>query len=374
MASFGTDIEIFGHAWVGTCSGRTIKRYTLSYQAGFVNDPTVGPWTQFWEVDYNSARQQAAIATGYIDLPVLGYLTSSALSLDCAQSPFRLLSGMSWIPDRMVGRNNRRQPFPPAQFFPVDPELPPIWATQSLPPINCYSGKYTLRLTVEDTMGNLYYDTQHIWFDNKAIYGEITGLLGVAPCAVINLSQIPNAGNCGVVWPLAIQGIAYDEYIIEGNTLTHPSDNFGGYCLTLTRQGGLESSCTPIVLSVALPVPSPASPTNIGTNRIGDPGTRCLTASPPPVGPVVKFSNTLTTMDARMFDAVCASSATPAPPAGFALNRANPATGQPGECCSFFFALDVWDTTICLSGTNGRHQPPTFIWPIYICNDLPPAS
>ena len=120
----------------------------------------------------------------------------------------------------------------PARFFPVDPELPAIWATQSLPPINCFSGQYTLRLTVEDTLGNLYYDTQHIWFDNKAIYGEITGILGVLPCAVINLSQIPNAGDCSVAWPLAIQGIAYDEYILEGDTTHHPSDNFGGYCLT----------------------------------------------------------------------------------------------------------------------------------------------
>ena len=81
---------------------------------------------------------------------------------------------------------------PPGQVFPVDPELPAIWATQSLPPINCFSGRYTILLTVEDTLGNLYYDTQHIWFDNKAIYGEITGIFGVLPCAVINLSQIPH--------------------------------------------------------------------------------------------------------------------------------------------------------------------------------------
>ena len=223
-------------------------------------------------------------------------------------------------------------------------------------------------------MGHLYYDTQHIWFDNKPIYGEITGILGVLPCAVINLSQIPNAGNCKVAWPLAIQGIAYDEYILESDTTHHPSDNFGGYCLSITRQGGSESGCTAITLSVELPVPIPTSPTNIGTNRIGDPGVRCLSASPPPPVLPTKFSNTLTTMDARMFDVVCAASATPAPPAGFALNRANPVTGQPAECCSFFFALDVWDTTICHAGPNGRHQPPTFIWPIYICNDLPPPS
>jgi hypothetical protein len=382
VASFGTDIEIFGHAWVGTCTGKTIKRYTLSYQAGFVNDPTVGPWTQFWEVDYNSSKQQAAIVNTYMDLTsewILNEACFAPFPFTCPPVPLTKwdeLIGTAWwagpapySPPGLLGTN-----VVPAQFFPVDPELPPIWATQSLPPTNCYSGKYTLLLTVEDTMGNFYYDTQHIWFDNKSIYGQITGMLGVPPCAVINLSQIMNAGDCTKAWPLSIQGIAYDEYIIEGDTATHPSDNFGGYCMTVTRQGGAESGCTPIVLSVALPVPAPGSPTNIGTNRVGDPGTRCATASPPPPGPVVGFSNSLTTMDARMFDAVCASSASPTPPAGFALNRANPVTGQPGECCSFWLALDVWDTTVCLDGTNGRHQPPTSIWPFYICNDLPQGS
>jgi hypothetical protein len=42
---------------------------------------------------------------------------------------------------------------------------------------------------------------------------------------------VPATFNCNVAWPLAIEGIAYDEYIIEGNT-TPPSDNFGGYCMT----------------------------------------------------------------------------------------------------------------------------------------------
>jgi hypothetical protein len=379
VASFGTDIEIFGHAWVGTCAGRTIKRYTLSYQAGFVTDPTVGPWTQFWEVDYNSAKQQAAIVTVYTNLTSCWQLKEFCPLPPLCPSPIPFIQydelvGTAWwagpapyTPPGVLGN-----PAPPGQVCPIDPELPAVWASQSLPPLNCFSGQYTLRLAVEDTLGNFYYDTQQIWFDNKPIYGEITGILGVLPCAVINLSQILNAGNCSVIWPLAIQGIAYDEYILEGNT-SHPSDNFGGYCLTLTRQGGSESQCTAISLSVQLPVPMPSSPTNIGTNRIGDPGVRCASASPPPTVPPTEFSNTLTTMDARMFDAVCAASAIPPPPPGFALNRANPVTGQPGECCSFFFALDVWDTTVCLSGPNGRHQPPTFIWPVYICNDLPPV-
>jgi hypothetical protein len=371
-ASFGTALEVWGQAFVGGCFGKEIKRYTLSYQPGFVNDPTLGAWTQFWQVDYNSLRQKAAVQIGNLDLTSFWRFVQLCFIGPCPPNPFIEYDELD--PTRWVS-GVTPPAVPGGQFFPIDPELAPIWASQSLPPTNCYSGQYTLRLAVEDTLGGIYYDTQHVWFDNKAIYGEITSLLGVAPCAVLNLSQIPNAGNCGVVWPLSIQGIAYDEYILETDTLTHPSDNFGGYCLTLTKQGGVESSCSPIVLSVALPVPSPASPTNVGTQRVGDPGVRCLTAAPLPMGFVIppKTSNTLTVMDARMFDADCAASASPVPPAGFALHRANPKTGQAAECCAFFFALDVWDTSICPSLSGGHHQPPTFIWPIYICNDLPPG-
>ena len=70
VASFGTDIAIYGHAWVGTCAGRTTKRYTLSYQPGFVTDPTAGSWQKFWQVDYNSPLQIAVeqTANGYMDL------------------------------------------------------------------------------------------------------------------------------------------------------------------------------------------------------------------------------------------------------------------------------------------------------------------
>ncbi len=365
--SFGTALEIFGHALVGKCFGKDIKRYTLSYQAGFVNDPTLGVWTQFWQVDYNSPLQRAAIQTSNFDLTSFWVQKHLCLFPPCPPHPMLVYDEL--VPTRWFS-GLTPPAVPPGQFFPIDPALPPIWASQALPSSNCYSGKYTLRLAVEDTAANVYYDLQHVWFDNKAIYGEITGLLGVKPCAILNLSQLPNAGDCSKVWPLGIEGIAYDEYIIEGD-FSIPSDNYGGYCLTLTKQGGAQSGCTPIVESVALPIPAPASPVTVGTNRIGDPGMRCPTASPPPGGPVVKTHNVLTQMDGRMLDAVCAPSAIPVPPAGFALKRANPSTGEPGECCAFFFTLLVWDKSICPSLSNGRHEA-SWVWPVYICNDLPP--
>lgn len=388
--SFGDALEIWGHAWVGGCSNAQIKRYTLSYQAGFVTNPKAGTWTQFWEVDYNSPREQAAISSSFMDLTSIWQFVQICFPPfpPCPRpvppfpAPYPIqydqLDPASWY-SGVESPCSAGPAAPPGQGpFPIDPQLPltpgNIWASQTLPISNCYSGQYTLLLTVEDTGGNFYYDTQEVWFDNKAVYGEITGILGVAPCAVINLSQIPGAGNCSVPWPLAIEGIAYDELIIEGNTSV-PSDNFGGYCLTVTRQGGSESVCTPVSLSVALPVPNPTSPSTVGTNRVGDPGVRCGTASPPPIGPVVKFSNVLTTMDARMFDATCACKASPVPPPGYALNRADPLTGAPAQCCSFFFTLNVWDNTVCEFLSGGRHYaaaPCVLIWPVYICNDLPP--
>jgi hypothetical protein len=151
--------------------------------------------------------------------------------------------------------------------------------------------------------------------------------------------------------------------IREGN-FTIPSDNYGGYCVTLTKQGGAQSGCSPILYSVALPVPSPASPTTTGLNRIGDPGVRCPTAAPPYVGPpLVKTDNSLTVLDGRMFDEVCSGSGSPVPPVGFALKR--------GECCSYYFVLEVWDKSICPSLSGGRHEA-SWIWPVYVCNDLKP--
>lgn len=378
--SVGDALQIWGHAWVGVCPNRTIKGYTLSYQPGFVTDPTIGPWTQFWEVDYASGMEVAAIDSSYMDLTSFWEFEQVCFGFPFPPCPpyqvqYDYLYPLYWY-SGVAAFPPPGPATPPGQGpFPIVPELPPagnIWATQTLPSSNCYSGQYTLLLTVEDTEGNFYYDTQQVWFDNKDIYGEITGILGVAPCAVINLSQIQNAGNCAVPWPLAIQGIAYDEYILEGTT-TVPSDNFGGYCMTVTRQGGSEASpCTPISESIKLPIPNPTSPVTVGTSRVGDPGVRCGSDVPPASGTIAKSTNTLTTVDARMFDASCACKAMPAPPAGFALQRGDPANNIPGECCAFWFTLDVWDNTVCQYLSGGHHTAIPSIWPIYICNDLPP--
>jgi len=53
--SFGGSITVQGSAFVGGCAAKQIRRYSLDYQPGFVTDPTVPGWINFWNVVYNPA-------------------------------------------------------------------------------------------------------------------------------------------------------------------------------------------------------------------------------------------------------------------------------------------------------------------------------
>src|SRR4029077_15367556 len=66
--AFGLALGIMGPDRVGRGAGKEIKRYTLAYQPGFVTDPVAGPWTEFWQVDYQTALQQKAEQTMLFDL------------------------------------------------------------------------------------------------------------------------------------------------------------------------------------------------------------------------------------------------------------------------------------------------------------------
>jgi hypothetical protein len=160
----------------------------------------------------------------------------------------------------------------------------------------------------------------------------------------------------------AAAGIAYDEYIEEGNFST-PSDNFGGYSLEIAKDGGSWHS-----LQIPGPGSPPWGPPFVGTSRVGDPGVRCPTAVPPP-GPIPPPTNGILTMlDMRRLDSICNTN--PAD-ADLVLRRAT--ANEPGECCGFVVHLGVWDTSICPSLSGGQHRADIY-FPFCICNDLPPAS
>lgn len=352
VRSFGSALLISGRAWVGKCAGREIKRYSLSYQSGFTVDPLAGAWTQFWQVDYNTPLQRKEIRDQDF------VLTSRwEYAPVCLPPPFGAICfPKDWLRATrwQSGRNFPNVPVGP-QSFPVDPEVPAVvWASQQLPlMVNCQSGRYTIRLDVEDTTGAHYYDLQQVWFDNKEIHGKISQVAGVPPCSTINLSQFAAPGNdCTVAWPAELLGIAYDELIEEFNFAV-PSDNFGGYQLWIKKDGAPDPG-------VSLPIPGPGGPPwgppFVGTGRVGEPGTRCATAAPPPGVVPPELSLVLASIDMRRLDAVC----NPAEP-GLTLKR--------GECCGYIVRLLVWDKSVCPILDGGRHQK-AHHFPICICNDL----
>ncbi len=364
VRSFGSALRVFGSASVGGCNGQNIKRYTLSYQQGFTTT-TAGAWTQFWEVDYNTPFQidttlnqifQGVLTSQWEEMPFcyVNPLPSPHVQCDVASD---YLSEVYWSTQVPGGPFALQFPDPPGPY----PDAPAgTWNSAPLALPNCQSGPYTLRLTVEDTGGNKTDDLQQVWFDNKNIYGEISQISSVPACTTIELSSFSgNSPDCGKAWPAPLLGIAYDEYILEGNT-TAPSDNFGGYSLEIYKAGGSWHSIPIPGPAGHIPWP-PASPplSFVGTNRIGDPGVRCANAVPPP-GPIPpKTDGILTMLDMRRLDAVC---------------NTNPLESdlvlQRGECCGFIIHLSVWDTSVCPSLGGGRHQADIY-FPFCICNDLP---
>jgi hypothetical protein len=367
VRSFGTALRIFGAAAIGGCTGQTIKRYTLSYQQGFTNT-TAGAWSQFWQVNYNTPLQIAeATSSPLLPNTVLTNLWSEVI-VPLFIPPATILcevvsddlSEAHW--DSQNPQGGYSVQFPPQPLPSTNCTPPPASSTWNSTPLaspNCQSGRYTLRLTVYDTMGGSTDNLRQVWFDNKKIYASIAQIGSISPCSTIDLSVFaPGSGDCSVPWPAPLEGIAYDEYIEEGN-FSQPSDNFGGYSLQILKAGGSWHS---------LPIPGPGSaPWSgpfVGTSRVGDPGVRCPTAVPSP-GPVPPLtSGILTLLDMRRLDAVCNSN--PAD-ADLVLKR--------GECCGFIVSLTVWDNSICPTDPSGagRHQA-SYSFPFCICNDLPAVT
>jgi len=351
----GGCVTVEGSAWVGECSGRKIKCFDLRYAPGFLPGP-------------NDAGFNPADYTG----PSTGSLLSEPV---CYIPPDEAKKRAQWnwvISAPLTTRLVKTQ----IDLFgtPID-----VWKLQDycfnsknqLPGCadaqhHCASGKYTLLLQVEDTLGNFYYDTQQVWFDNKPIHVEFSGVGGLAACSDLHLEMdgpfVPAGAPCGTAWPVDLEGIVYDEYIDEADT-SYPSDNFDRYILRITRQGGPTYN-VPITPDLVTLGPNPLW----GTDRVGEPGERCEDSDPgcTPVTPVPsKSDGLLTKLDLRVFDAVCATSlAAPfAPPAGFALDR--------GECCGYTFQLHGRDKTWSDGWAGGFHRQWSLPWAVCICNDLP---
>jgi hypothetical protein len=187
------------------------------------------------------------------------------------------------------------------------------------------SGRFSLLLTAEDTIGALFHDIQHIWLDNEPVYGQITGIENVAPCADLTLSQFANTG-------MTVEGIAWDRLIDDAAPDVTPNDNFDRYRLTLYKQGG-------------------------GSHAVGTFGNRVIspfrkTGAPPTPAEAGDLAN---------FDIVSVIDA--------GSGTSDPAVDIPrGRGCAYYLYLEVWDKTR-LNDDSGTHSAAS-IWPFCITNDM----
>lgn len=314
-ASFGTCLYVWGSAFVGGCPSREIHRYALDYKRGYETDCTDPTgWTNFTSIVFTTPAQRRAINMR-TDTSVLTAVWGPTCLVPTSNAPWCLL------------------------FEPDGQLMPTTWNTNIG---GCQlSGLFTLRLVVEDTLGNSYCDTQRLWLDNKPITALIT-ILSVPKCTDLFISKFATPPDCSVEWNLPLSGIAYDEYIDETLPLTRPNDNFDYYAITLEKQGGQ---------TIDIPITGAALNCFFGTSRVGDPGTRCGVPTVP------RVIATLTDFDLRTLDRNCHP---PGIPVDFTLER--------GTCCVYIFHLAVFDRTSRPCGTNVA----TSHWPVKICNDLPP--
>jgi len=352
VRSFGTRLHVWGTAWVGGCSHRKLKRYTLSYHPDFVVNPNLPGFVEFWQVDFTvNGFQEAYRDTNPVHEDSLTRIWRRfQVCLPLCFTISNYLSPRRW--DTRTPNLHHVEPVDP----PATPN-PATWTSKELPLPNCQSGKYTLRLSVEDTSGIVKHDLQQVWFDNKTLgpaHATISQIAGVKVCDVINLSQFAPAGaSCGRPWEAQLLGIAYDDYIEEGNAAP-PSDNFGGYELHVKKDGAPNPG-------EPIPIPGPtgwpAGGPFVGTSRVGtpDPLGRCQNPDPPIVYPA-EADGILAVLDMRRFSDVC--------------NPTEPKlTLKTGECCDYLITLHVWDTSICPSLSNDRHER-WHSFPLRICNDL----
>jgi hypothetical protein len=357
----GGAVSVWGAAFVGECQNRKIKCVDLRAAIGFQVGPEDAGFAATLPL-YTIPMLSAPIC--YDDVPPLDELKKRLNRLDLPISELTVFwkhittcCGQPWI--------LKPNPFQSDSLLPLGVSA----AGCPDPHHRCRSGQYTILLDVTDTTLVHYYDTQQVWFDNKPMFTSVhvffSAIEGLASCTDMHLSGqspfIPPGAPCNVAWPVNLLGIAYDEYI-DQTDMTYPSDNFDFYSLSITKQTG-EVLNVPITVS-----PDPFNPLH-GLIRRGQPGTRCEPLPGgglclPEVVPGQSF-DTLTALDMRVFDAVCAASV-PAPysiPAGFPLPR--------GSCCGYTFQLYAQDKTWSDGWAGGFHHAWSLPWAVCICNDLP---
>ncbi|HXI22964.1 MAG TPA: hypothetical protein VNG71_03740 [Pyrinomonadaceae bacterium] len=189
------------------------------------------------------------------------------------------------------------------------------------------SGRYSLLLTAEDSIGAIFHDIQHVWLDNEPVFAMITGIANVNPCAELKLSDFSKG--------MQVLGIAWDR-IIDAAFPPNiaPNDNFDAYGLTLYKQGGGHH---------AIPIASPNTRVIVPFRKAGaDP-------TPAEAGVLADF-DIISILD------------------GGAVGS-DPAVSIPrGTGCAYYFYLSVSDKTRLNDDTDVHSN--WDIWPFCIVNDI----
>ena len=357
LVPVGCCVNIHGAAWVGECNDRRIKCFSLHYARGFLPGPTQ---PGFNPAAYTPLPGQPPVCYTPPDeaekraQPNELTANDSILTTQWQQVTIDLSSWFNLPPHTIEHKEWHLQP----HCF--DSSLLPACLDAEH---GCGSGQYTLLLDVEDTIGNHYYDTQHAWFDNKALHLSLGGLEGLKSCETLSMKKFTGTKPCAQPWPLPVMGTAYDEYIIPKNH-AYPSDNFDFYTLTITRNCGGPTYSVPITRDMVhfdKDILTGAIDPLKGTSHVGVPAPVC--ACDPSLGPA--HHGVLTLLDMRIFDATCAP-LLPVPfkpPAGFALER--------GQCCAYSIQLCGQDKTVNDYGPGQCHRACSPCCAITVCNDLP---
>jgi hypothetical protein len=301
LVSVGGVMSIDGSAYVFGCTNRKLKKYELRYArvnfppgADLPQPPTLAAIPADWPVGNRFELLEYTLPAQYMPWTRVG------------PAPRDLIN--SWTTFTLFGTT---------YYFLHDDK----WNSTGVA-----SGRYSLLLTAEDTIGALFHDVQHIWLDNEPVYAKITGIENVAPCAQLTLSQFAATG-------MTVLGIAWDRLIDDAAPDTAPNDNFDSYTLTLTKQGALSSY-----------------EIDTFTNRVIAPFRKTGAA------PTDAEADALANFD--IVSVIDASSGTSDPRVEIPRN-----TG-----CAYYLTLGVRDKTR-LNDDSGTHTA-SWIWPFCITNDI----
>jgi len=321
--SFGGSLQVLGSAFIYECNDRKVQRVEMRY----ASIPFGGPMPL--QPATNAAVPAAWAPANQVGAPLVYDPSKYWPWTRIGMAPTSLLNTWSTCTvfgityPRLAGQN---------------------WQSRTATGGPAEGGDYfKLLLLTEDTAGNVYYDTQKIWIDNRSVRAQLVKFQREDRGVWVD---IPSCTDILMSWKkLRIIGIAWDGLINTAYPAVRPNDNFNDYSLNYAKQfvGG----------SVSIPVSTPGV-------RVPSP------VAFPLIGPVpgVADAGILAEWDLTTLDAG------PSPVHGTCpLPAGNPHGLHRGCECTYRITLGVSDFTV--GSEPGVHNT-NDIEAVKIINDLKP--